>query len=340
MTLTSEPKLEPWEGHCGLDVEQKSMEPQITSHTDSNIDFTQLRRQHLIETDELAAMIATTPGKETSSTLRIVDMRGFVRTQTEPDGKQTADYLGAPEVYAVGHLPGAIYLDWTRDIVDLDDPVPAQLASAARMAQVLGQAGIGDNSEVVVYDAHPASQFATRLWWALRFYGHTNVRVLNGGWAKWTAEGRPVTAEVSHFPPATFTPHPEPEWRATAEEVRSLLGDPGVALLDARDEGQYTGRIVRGSRGGHIPGAHNVPREALIAPDGTFRTPAELQEIVATSGARREARNVAYCNGGVAATSVLFALSMLGYPKLTNYDGSWNEWAEREDLPINHSSRQ
>ena len=287
------------------------------------------RAAHLISTDELAERL--TAG---DPTLRIVDMRGFVRTQTAADGCQTADYLGAPEEYADAHIPGAVYLDWTRDIVDANDPVPAQLAPPEQMARVLGEAGIGDEHQIVAYDAHPAAQFATRLWWALRAYGHKNARVLDGGWTKWTREGRPVTADVPRHPPAIFTPVPQPNWRATAEQVKSLLGAPGVTLLDARDEGQYTGRIRRGRRGGHIPGARHLPREAFFTPEATFRPTEELRAVVQESGARPESRIVAYCNGGVAATSVLFTLSLLGFSDLTNYDGSWNEWNEREDLPV------
>lgn len=286
------------------------------------------RAQHLIETEELAERIAAG-----DPTLRIVDMRGYVRTQTAEDGFQTAQYVGAPEEYAQSHLPGAVYLDWTHDIVDENDPVPAQIAPPEKIARVLGQAGIGDAHQIVIYDAHPASQFATRLWWVLRYYGHDNARVLNGGWPKWAREGRPITSERPNYPLATFTPRPRPEWRMTAEQVRDGLEKAGVTLLDARDEGQYTGRVRRGKRGGHIPGAKLLSREAFFAEDGTFRSPEALHDIVNESGVTPENRIVAYCNGGVAATSALFTLSMLGYPRLTNYDGSWNEWTEREDLP-------
>ena len=293
----------------------------------SQPDLTLLRAAHLCETDTLTELCD-------DPAVRIVDMRGYVRTQTEPDGKQTALYLGAPEEYAIAHIPGAIYLDWTHDIVRIDDVVPAQLAPPEKIARVLGEARIGNDSRIIVYDSHPASQFATRLWWALRVYGHTNVQVLNGGWAKWNREERPVTADIPNYPPAIFTTLIQSGWRATAEDVHALLDEPDAVLLDARDEGQYTGRIIRGKRGGHIPGAHNVPREVLFASDGTFRVPADIEQIVTSAGANPDCQNIAYCNGGVAATSVLFALSMLGYPRLTNYDGSWNEWAERDDLPI------
>lgn len=284
-----------------------------------------------METDTLAALLNT---PDFHARFRVVDMRGYVRAHILPDGRQTADYIGAPDEYAISHIPGAAYLDWTRDIVDLDDPVAAQLAPPDKFARVLGQAGIESEHTVIAYDAHPASQFATRLWWALRAYGHPAALVLNGGWPKWIREDRPVTAALPASAPAVFTPRPQSGWRMTADEVAAHINDPDVTLLDARDDAQYTGRIARGTRGGHIPGARNVPREALLAPDGTFRTALELEQIVTASGADPAKQNVAYCNGGVAATSVLFALSMLGYTRLTNYDGSWNEWSERADLPI------
>lgn len=287
------------------------------------------RTHHLIDTEELAVALAAQ-----DPNLRIVDMRGYVRTRNEENGVQTAVYTGAREEYLAAHIPGAVYLDWTRDIVDLDTPVQAQLADAQKMRQTLEAVGIGDRQQVVVYDAHPASQFATRLWWALRCYGHTDVRVLNGGWAKWAVEARPATSEIPSYPPTVFTPSLRPEWRADAEEVLGMLHAEGVLLLDARDAGQYSGRIRRGKRGGHIPGARHLPREAFFQEDGTFRSIPELEQIVAAVGARPEERIVAYCNGGVAATSALFVLSMLGFSHLTNYDGSWNEWSDREDLPV------
>ena len=267
--------------------------------------------------------------------LRIVDMRGYVRT-VEKDGIQEAHYVGARDEYEQSHIPGAVYIDWTRDIVDLDDIIKAQIALSEQFAQVMGRIGIGDQHLVVAYDAHPASQFATRLWWALKYYGHNKVVVLNGGFPKWQRENLPLNTTIPTYPYATFTPVLQPELRATAVDVLNLLGQPDVALIDARDRGQYSGQVVRKPGcPGHIPGSINIPREELMDPTtGTFRSNEELKQVFAKAHVLPEQRIVAYCNGGVAATSVLFTLAMLGYPSLTNYDGSWNEWGERQDLPV------
>lgn len=266
--------------------------------------------------------------------VRIVDMRGYVRT-TEHEGVQEAEYAGAREEYEQGHIPGAVYIDWTRDIVDPDDSVEAQIAPPQRFAEAMSRLGIGDNDLVIAYDAHPASQFATRLWWALNYYGHKRAAVLNGGWRKWVREQRPQTSEIPRFLPATFTPRVRPKLRATAEDVLAQLGKPGVTLIDARDAGQYGGSLVRKhGRAGHIPGAVNVPREELLDPaNGTFRSDEELRQVFSRAHISPDQHIVAYCNGGVAATSVLFSLALLGYPTLTNYDGSWNEWGSRQDVP-------
>lgn len=288
-----------------------------------------LRERLLAQTGWLAAHLD-------DPDLRIVDMRGYVRSTDLGPGHQSAAYVGAPEEYAEGHIPNAIYLDWTRDIVDPDDSVQVQVAPPERFAAALAQRGIGDEHLVVAYDAHPTSQFATRLWWALRYYGHERAMVLDGGLAKWQREGRPLTTEAPTFPPATFTPRAQPAWRASGEAVLAALGDPAVRLADARDEAQYSGATRRDEgRAGHIPGAVNLPRELLVDPaTGLFRPDAELRDAFTRAGVAPHERVIAYCNGGVAATNILFGLALTGHDKLTNYDGSWNEWGVRRDWPV------
>jgi len=285
------------------------------------------RNRFLVETTWLAEHL-------NDPHLRIVDMRGYVRT-VERDGVQDASYVGARDEYERAHIPGALYIDWTSDIVDPDDVVEAQIAPAQRFAEVMGRLGIGDQHLVVAYDAHPASQFATRLWWALNYYGHDQVVILNGGLPRWQREHLPMTDVVLVYPPTIFTPAVQLQLRATAQEVLSLLGQQGVTLIDARDRGQYTGEVVRGhGRPGHIPGALSIPREELVNPTtGMFRSNEELERVFSAANVSPEERVIAYCNGGVAATTVLFSLAMLGYPRLTNYDGSWNEWGSHEELP-------
>ena len=269
--------------------------------------------------------------------LRVVDVRGYVKKTDLGGGRQRAEYLAAREEYDEAHIPGAVYVDWTRDITDPDDPVPVQIAPPELFAHLMGSLGIGDDARVVVYD-HAGGQFATRLWWALMYYGHDRVSVLDGGWRKWKGEGRPTTAEVPDPRPAVFTPRPRPGWRADAEGLLAASETGGAFVLDARDEGQYTGAVARGEgRAGRVPGAAHLHADRLFDPETeTFLPGDELARRAREAGVPedRDEPIVAYCNGGVAATVPLFALYRLGYNNLANYDGSWNEWGGREDLPV------
>jgi thiosulfate/3-mercaptopyruvate sulfurtransferase len=266
--------------------------------------------------------------------LRVVDMRGHVVTRALAPGVEEADYRGARGEYLAGHIPGAVYVDWTSDIIDPDDPVPVQIAPPERFAEAMAARGIGDRTHVVAVD-HTGGQFATRLWWALRYYGHDSVSVLDRGWNAWLNEGRPVEAGDVSVPRAVFTPKTRPRERVTSEQLAELLkrGEPDWQLVDARDAGQYSGGRRRGPRGGHVPGAIHVPRELFFSPGGGFRPLDEIRAQVENCGLARGRATVAYCNGGVAATVVLFNLARLGYAEIANFDGSWNEWSRRTDLP-------
>ena len=265
--------------------------------------------------------------------LRILDIRGSVTTRLTAPGVETATYQGASAEYAASHIPGSIFVDWTVDIVDQADPIPVQLAQPAAFAAAMGQRGVGDSTHVIAID-HMGGQFATRLWWALRTYGHETVSVLDGGWNRWVEEGHPVSSSPVAALPATFHPNPQPGWRWEASEVAQRIGDANWQIIDARDAGQYTAAKRRGPRGGHIPGAIHLPRELFFAEGGGFKPLDQIRALIERYGVKLDQPIVTYCNGGVAATLPLFHLARLGVATIGNYDGSWNEWSGREDLPV------
>jgi thiosulfate/3-mercaptopyruvate sulfurtransferase len=262
----------------------------------------------------------------------VVDVRGKVL----PPGSKPR-YVARRADYNVAHLPGAVFVDWTRDIVDLGDPVPVQVASAEAFAAKMGEIGIGDGMLVVAYDDYDHI-FAGRLVWALRYYGHDAARVLDGGWARWVAEGRPTTADVPQPLPALFTAKARPSLRRTADEVMAALGQPDALIVDARPADQYAGTVTAAGRGGRIPGARNVPYASLIDPETSkFRSPGELREAFAAGGVDVEhlpPNVIVYCNGGVSCTVAMNALRILGRDDAAVYDGSWNEWGNDASRPV------
>jgi thiosulfate/3-mercaptopyruvate sulfurtransferase len=277
-------------------------------------------------------------GRLGDASLRIVDVRGKVL----PPGSKPR-YLAKRSDYDASHIPGAVFVDWTTDIVDPTDPVPMQVAAPAAFAAKMSELGIGDETLVVAYDDYDHI-FAGRLAWALRYYGHEGVRILDGGWARWLAEGKPTRSRAVPGPPeaahaaAVFTARPRAALRRTASDIAGVLGRADVTLIDARPPEQYAGAVTAAARAGHIPGAINVPYARLVdAATGRFLPAAELTRVLRDCGVDVTAlprEVIVYCNGGVSCTVPLNALRMLGRDDVAVVDGSWNEWGNDASLPI------
>lgn len=262
--------------------------------------------EQLVDTDWVAAHAA-------DANVRVVDMR-----QSGFDG---------------GHVPGAVYLSPVA-IRDANAP-PTFLPTPAAFEQMMGTLGISNTTRVVVYDER-GGIYAARLWWILSYYGHTNVALMNGGWLKWAAEHKATTTELPKPPAGRFTARPQPRWLATASDVVAAIDKPGIAIVDARTAAEIEGKDLRNiKRGGFIPSSTPVYWEDLLdLPQRTFKSADELKQIYEARGVVPSKEVIAYCQVGMRASVDLFALHLIGYDKLRNYLGSWEEWGNRDDLPI------
>jgi thiosulfate/3-mercaptopyruvate sulfurtransferase len=243
-------------------------------------------------------------------------------------------------LYAQSHVPGAITFDWWKD---LEDDLRRDVITGETFGQRLGRAGIGDDTTVVFY-GDKNNWFATYAYWLFRYNGHDNVKIMNGGRAKWLAEGRPVTAEVPARPARTHRPgQPRPEIRALRDQVLAAVAGGKTALVDVRSPREYTGEIIApdgypqegAQRGGHIPGAANIPWASAVREDGTFKSVEELKALYAGRGITPDKDVIAYCRIGERSSHTWFVLTeLLGYPKVKNYDGSWTEYGSIVGAPI------
>lgn len=255
--------------------------------------------------------------------LRILDVRW------RPDGT-------GPTVFAAGHIPGAVHLDWRTDLIEPAEEVVSglRLAGPDQVAEALGRIGIGDGTSLVIYD-DTIGLYAARVWWSLAAYGYESARILDGGMTAWTAARRPLSHASYPSVAATFTPRANPRLRLTTADVRSLLGSPDVLILDARAAAEYRGLEGNSRRLGHIPGAVNVPVGAMHTPGThTLREAADLKDMILKANVPRGRRIITYDGSGVAAARLAFVLALLGYDDVAVYDGGWSDWGDRLDLPV------
>lgn len=234
--------------------------------------------------------------------------------------------------FAAGHLPGAVHFDPFG--MSLRDTRPAPLAAYEWMVQhLLELRGVRRGRPVVVYEELSGMR-AARILWFLQLLGHPDTSLLDGGIGCWRAEGRPVTRDALDPEPAVLAVERHPEVLATVEDVQAALGRPGVTIIDARSRDEYTGALVRAARGGAIPGAIHVEWTRNLAPDGRYRRPDELRAMYRAVGVVPDDEVITYCQGGYRAAQSQLALTLAGYPRVRSYLGSWNEWGNRDDLPV------
>ena len=240
--------------------------------------------------------------------------------------------------YDQGHIEGAVGINWQSQ---LQDGVRRDLTSKEDFEKLLSESGVGNDTTVVVYGDNN-NWFAAWAYWQLKYYGHKDARVMNGGRAKWLAEGRPTTTDVPSPAAASYTAQePDGSIRALRDYITSNLSN--LELVDVRSPAEYSGELLApehlpqegAQRGGHIPGAANVPWATAVAEDGTFKSADELSEIYGGKGISGDKEIVAYCRIGERSSHTWFVLSeLLGYPNVRNYDGSWTEWGSAVGVPV------
>jgi thiosulfate/3-mercaptopyruvate sulfurtransferase len=282
----------------------------------------------LISTDDLAARLGG-PG------LRIYDCTTYLEP-ADPGSGDPYTVVSGRTTFVVAHIPGADFLDLQGELSATDTRLRFMMPPAERLASALGRHGLGDGARVVLYSIG-SMMWATRVWWMLRAVGFDGAAVLDGGFDRWQAEGRPIeTGEPRGYPPATFTARPRPRLIVDKTAVRAAIGDPRTVAVNALAPPSHRGLGSSPyARPGRVPGSVNVPAASLVDPATRgFVSPADALARFAAVGIDRDKRVIAYCGGGIAATLDLFLLHRLGFDDLTLYDGSMSEWANDPSLPI------
>lgn len=242
-------------------------------------------------------------------------------------------------LYDTGHIPGAVRVDW---FTTLQHPVRRDFLTKEEFEALCSSLGISNDTTVVFY-GDKSNWFAVYAFWLFEYYGHEKRKVMNGGRARWVAENRPLTTEVPSYPPTQYrAKEPDASIRAFRDDVMRHI-QTGLPLVDVRSPKEYTGELIHmpgypqegAQRGGHIPGAVNIPWAQAVGEDGRFKSPEVLRELYQSRGITPDKDIIAYCRIGERSSHTWFVLKyLLGYPKVRNYDGSWTEWGNLVGAPI------
>ena len=263
-------------------------------------------------------------------------LRVFDCTVVISFGPEGVNLRSGREDWVSAHIPGADFLDLLTELSDPSSRFHFMLPPPEQFAEVMSAHGVEEGTRVVLYDSHN-SAWAARVWWMLRSYGFENAVVLNGGWKKWSLEGRPVSKAPAGYARARFQARPRPGVFVDREVVEAAISEPGACLVNGLSEEQHrgTGATVAGGRPGHIPSSVNVPAQSLVDPETQAYLPeAELRALVEGVGVSSADRIITYCGGGIAASGVAFVLKLLGHENVSIYDASLEEWATDPSLPI------
>lgn len=278
--------------------------------------------------------------------------KGYAYPEVVVTTAWVADHLNDPKVrivesdedvllYEQGHIPGAVKIDW---VGDLNDRVRRDYLSRADFERLMSEKGISNETTVVFY-GDKNNWWACYAFWVFQLFGHTKAKVMDGGRQKWIEEGRPLTKEVPSYPPTTYRAPERADYKIRAfrdQVMQHVLNKQ--PLVDVRSPAEYTGELIHmenypqegALRGGHIPGAKNIPWGRAVNPDGTFKTADELRAIYEQEqGLSPDQNIIAYCRIGERSSHTWFVLTyLLGYPNVRNYDGSWTEWGNLVGVPI------
>lgn len=244
---------------------------------------------------------------------------------------------GSPEPYKDAHIPGAVFWNY---FVDLLQPNLSMNLEPSAIEKLLARSGIDNDTTVIAYGSYPGT--GAWIFWLLKLFGHDKVLVLNGGHQKWVAEGRPVTSDLATFPPTQYhAKPPDTSMRVLREEVSQSINQKDRVLLDVRTIQEFSGEhfLIKppeeSERGGHIPGAVHIEFLQTLNEDGTFKSVEELKALYSSQGITPDKEIFPYCAIGGRSAYTWFVLKyLLGYPKVRNYDGSWNEWSRHPDAAI------